>query len=35
MSCYFTLFDCLLDLSYGGCDVISLCFMCFSVNGFV
>ena len=31
MSCYFTLFYCLLDLSCGECDVISLYFMCCSV----
>ena len=31
MSCYFTLFYCLLDLSGGECDVISLYFMCCSV----
>ena len=30
MSCYFY---CLLDLSYGECNVISLYFLCFSVNG--
>ena len=35
MSCYFTLFYCLLDLSCSECDVISLYFMCFSVNGSV
>ena len=32
---FFTLFYCLLALSCGECDVISLYFMCFSVNGFV
>ena len=32
MSCYFTLFYYLLDLSCGECDVISLYFMCCSVN---
>ena len=31
----FTLFYCLLDLSCGECDVISLYFMCCSVNGSV
>ena len=35
MSFIFTLFYCLLDLSCGECDVISLYFMCCSVNGFV
>ena len=30
---FFTLFYCLLDLSYGECDVIFLYFMCYSVNG--
>ena len=30
---FFTLFYCLLDLSCGECDVISLYFMCCSVNG--
>ena len=37
MSCYFyfTLLYCLLDLSCCECDVISLYFMCFSVNGSV
>ena len=35
MSCYFTLFYCLLDLSCSECDVISLYFMCCSVNGSV
>ena len=29
------MFYCLLDLSCGECDVISLYFLCFSVNGFV
>ena len=29
----FSLLYCLLDLSCGECDVISLYFMCFSVNG--
>ena len=31
----FTLFYCLLDLCCCECDVISLYFMCFSVNGSV
>ena len=31
----FTCFYCLLDLSCGECDVISLYFVCFSVNGSV
>ena len=31
----FTLFYCLLDLICGECDVISLYFMCCSVNGSV
>ena len=31
----FTLFYCLLDLSCSECDVISLSFMCCSVNGSV
>ena len=35
MSCYFDFVLCLLDLSSGECDVISLCFMCCSVNGYV
>ena len=30
-----TLFYCFLDLSCSECDVISLCFMCFSGNGSV
>ena len=29
------MFDCLLDLSYGECNAISLYFLCYSVNGFV
>ena len=32
MSCYFNLFYCLLDLSCGECDVISL-FLCASLLG--
>ena len=32
---FFTLFYCLLDLSCGECDVISLYCMCCSVNGSV
>ena len=35
MSCYLTLFYCLLDMSFGDCNVISLYFMCCSVNGSV
>ena len=35
VSCYFYPFYCLLDLSCSECDVISLCFMCCSVNGSV
>ena len=35
MSCYFTLLYCFLDLSCGECGVISLYFMCCSVNGSV
>ena len=35
MSCYFYFFYCLLDLSCGVCDVISLYFMYISVNGYV
>ena len=35
MSCYFTLFYCLSDLSRAECDIISLYFMCCSVNGSV
>ena len=35
MSCYFTVFYCLLDLSCDECDVISLYFMCCSANGAV
>ena len=35
MNCYFTMFYCLLDMSCGECDVISLYFMCFSVNELV
>ena len=35
MNCDFTLFHCLLDLSCGECDVISLYFMCVSVIGSV
>ena len=31
----FTLFYCLMDVSCGECDVISLYFMCCSVNGSV
>ena len=31
----FTLFYCLLDLSYGECNVISLYFLCCSLNGSV
>ena len=31
----FTLFYCLFDLTCGECDVISLYFMCCSVNGFI
>ena len=33
--CYFTLFYCRLDLSCGECNVISLYFLCCSVNGSV
>ena len=32
MSCYFNFVYCLLDLSCSKCDVISLQFMCCSVN---
>ena len=32
MSCYFYLIFCLLDLSCGECNVISLYFLCYSVN---
>ena len=36
MSCYFCFFIyCLLDLSCGECNVISLYVLCFSVNGSV
>ena len=36
MSCnFFTLLYCLLDLGCGECKVISLYFLCFSVNGSV
>ena len=35
VSRYFTLFYCLLDLSCGECDVISLYFMCCQDNGSV
>ena len=35
VSCYFYLLYCCLDLSCGECDVISLYFMCCSVNGSV
>ena len=35
MSCYYTLIYCLMDPSCGQCDVISLYFMCCSVNGSV
>ena len=35
MSCFFTLFYSLLDLSCSECDVISLYCMCFFVNGSV
>ena len=35
MSCYFSLFYCLLDLSCGECDVISLYYLYCSVNGSV
>ena len=35
MSCFFTLLYCHLDLTCGECDVISLYFMCCSVNGCV
>ena len=35
MSYYFYFVYCLLDLSGGECDVISLYFMCCSVNGSV
>ena len=35
MSCYFYFFYCLLNLSCGECDVISLYFICCSVNGSV
>ena len=32
MSCYFNLFYCLLDLSFSECDIMSLYFLCCSVN---
>ena len=32
MSCYFYLFYCLLDLRCSECDVMSLYFLCCSVN---
>ena len=35
MSCYFYFVYCLLERSCGDCDVISLYFMCCSVNGSV
>ena len=35
VSWFFTLLYCLLDLSCGECDVITLYFMCSSVNGSV
>ena len=35
MSCYFTFFYCLLDLSCGECNVLILYFLCCSVNGSV
>ena len=35
MGCNFTLFYCLLDLICGECNVISLYFLCCSVNGSV
>ena len=35
MSWYFTLFYCVLDLSCGECNVITLYFLCCSVNGSV
>ena len=35
MSIFITLFYCLLDLSCGACDVISMYFMCCSLNGSV
>ena len=35
MSCYFSLFYCLLDLISSECDVVSLYGLCCSVNGSV
>ena len=35
MSCYSCYFYCLLDMSCGECNVISLYFMCCSANGSV